>query len=154
MNTYTKNGLVTKYFIKFLVQILPRHGVRAVFLTTLAGEILGDEDELELILPIINEKFHLVNNYHVLEFPKMIYSELWEEESISIREPKTIHGAELTGLAERIMRITPQWCAYDDHVVVLNDTISMVKFCLDRMYSCRKDYQEAAFNISLSKGAN
>jgi len=129
-----KYNLFTKYFIKFLAVLLPAHGVRAVYVTTLAGEILADGDLLNSLLPELNKRFTLVNSYQVLDFPKNIYVEIWGNHPIAIRNPTTITDTELVGLAERIMRETPEWITYDTHDVVLKETIEVVQYCLKHLY--------------------
>ena len=127
----SKRGWVCRVMNRILTVILPRHGKRAVFLTTLFVEISKISPTHKGFLEELNQHLKIVDTNDALDFPAKLHNTIWRGRELQLRvENGEISEEELNGIAARIIHDLPEWSSYGNYHDVLRETHEVIKTSL------------------------
>lgn len=128
--TYSKDGSFQKMLMRLLPGLLPKHGRRAVFLTTLFMEVSKISPSHKELVEDLNKRLKLVNHDAGLKFPMSLKETVWGGRHLRIRtrEGEGVPSEkDLEGLARRVIAGCREWTRYDDDEKVLRDTMEVIR---------------------------
>lgn len=118
-----------------LMYFLPSSSKRAVFLSTVFIEVAKLSPEHKELLRTLDERFNLTKNQKGCVIPPALHDFIWEDRHLVIRDvEKNLSEEELTGLCQRIIKKSPQWCHYANNEDVLKETREVVRTALEERH--------------------
>lgn len=123
-------GIVGRTLKWLLPTLLPKHGKRAVFLTTLFIEISKLSPSHRQMLHDLNRHLKLVGNDQALELPIHLQEIVWggrHPRFRSVDPAEHVSDEDLTAMATEVMSGCREWSRYDDYFKVLEDTKEVIR---------------------------
>lgn len=117
-----------RFINRLLAAILPRHGKRAIFLTTLYVQIAKISPSHKKMLEELNRQLKIVDEARALNFPISLHDAVWAGREIDLREPSQCSDLDIELLARQVMHRMPEWSRYsDDQEVILAETRKVLR---------------------------
>lgn len=130
----TRVGVCKRIMLWLLPLLLPPHGRRAIFLTTLFVEIAKISPDHRKFLEDLNRHLKIVNKEDALNLPIQLHGALWRERPSRLQNlPEGLTESEIDGIVSRVISEFPVWSRYDDYTKVWEETREVIRACL----SCR-----------------
>ena len=119
-----------------LLALIPKHGKRAVFLSTLFMEVAKLSPEHRDLLRELNDKYDLVDEPYFLKVPFSLHDVLWEEHR-GLFEGCRVDPSEeeLTQVCKRVLDELPGWSNYGSYQDVLGETKDVVRRALRQRHA-------------------